>query len=101
MAQQNATIADAGFAPGPPVTLLCGITLPTIPKFSYGFALPSLGLPSPFPPIPLLPLGLNCPSNNPLNITQGLKSGGGRKPNLPPDPDQDFLKTTPGFSPGG
>jgi hypothetical protein len=88
---QDANIADAGFAPGPPVASLCGFAIPGIPKFSYGFNLPSFGLPSPFPPIPTLALSINCSLDNPLDVAKGIPSGGGRKPNLPPDQDKEFL----------
>jgi hypothetical protein len=78
---------SAGFAPGPPAAILCGYALPTL-RFKIGFKLPKF--PFSFPPkipLPFLSLGLNCDLNNPINISAGLKPGGGRASNGLPDPD--------------
>lgn len=69
----------------------CGFKLAlTIPGLS--FKLPTINFP---PQIDLfisfdLALGINCNLENPLNVTGGVKFGGGRKPNADPDPDDEY-----------
>lgn len=80
---------DAGFDAGPPAASLCGFAIPTIRfKFGFNFNLPGFSFP-PKLPIPYLSLGLNCDLNNPLDLSAGLKPGGGRTSNAPPSPDMN------------
>ena len=69
----------------PSADSLCAfaIPLPHLPKFK----LPSLLDLLPALPIPRLAISLNCSLSNPLNVTSGLKSGGGRETTRDPDPD--------------
>lgn len=80
--------ADLGFAPSAPVASLCGFTLPVL-RFVLGFRAPPFKFP-PDLPIPFPSLGLNCSLDNPLSVSSGVPAGGGRKPNVPRDPDHDF-----------
>lgn len=83
---------QAGFPPGPTVSDLCKFKIPFL-RFSFGFKLPFT-----FPPkipIPFLMLGINCSLNNPLNVAAGIKPGGGRVANTPPDPQLTETSSTP------
>jgi hypothetical protein len=76
---------NPGLAPSPPAASLCGFSLPKS-LFKFGFKLPALAFP-PAIPTPYLALGLNCSLSNPLDVSAGLRYGGGRTPNADPDPD--------------
>jgi hypothetical protein len=76
----------AGFDPGPAAESLCKFQLPFL-RFSFGFLIPPINFPPPLP-IPFLSLGLSCNVNNPLNLSAGLKPGGGRTANLAPLPPE-------------
>lgn len=89
-AEQDAASVDAGFALGPPVASLCGFAIPSL-RFKFGLkfpGLPGISFPPPLP-FPFLSLGIHCDSDNPLDVTAGVKYGGGRVSNAPPDPDQE------------
>jgi hypothetical protein len=79
---------DVGMAPSLPVAALCGFTLPVL-RFAFGLRIPSIAFP-PALPIVLPSLGLNCSLDNPIDVTSGVPAGGGRTPNVPRDPDDDF-----------
>jgi hypothetical protein len=66
---------------------LCEFSLkfPNI-KIPPEFTLPEIPFPPPLP-IPKLSFELSCDPNKPIDITAGLKFGGGRIPCVMPDPD--------------
>lgn len=76
-----------------PSLTFCGFKLAlTIPGLSFN--LPPIAFP---PRIDLLisfelALGINCLTENPLNVTGEVKFGGGRKPNVDPDPDDQYAE---------
>jgi hypothetical protein len=85
---QDAAGVDAGFSKGPPAAELCGFALPSL-NFHFGFRLPGLGFPPPLPS-PFLALGLSCDANNPIDISGGVKWGGGRVGQADPrDPEEE------------
>lgn len=77
----------AGLPDSPGALSLCGFTFPPPIFFQFGFQLPTINFPPPLPSI-FLALSINCSLTNPLNLSGGLKYGGGRDSNAPPDPDQ-------------
>lgn len=79
---------DAGFEPSAPVASLCGFTLPVL-RYALNFRARIPNFP-PTLPIPFPSLGLNCSLDNPIDVSTGVPVGGGRKPNVPKDPDHDF-----------
>jgi hypothetical protein len=83
-AEQAAVEADAGFAPSPTGSALCGFAIPPSFTFnvSFNFQLPSFD----FPPKFFFGLSLNCDLDNPIGASAGF--GGGRKSQQDPDPDQ-------------
>lgn len=86
---QDAASVDAGFAPGPPVATLCGFAFPSFKPFlKIGIPIGGISFP---PKIPTFSpsLGLNCDVNNPLDVTAGVKWGGGRVASFDRDPDVD------------
>ena len=88
-AAAQASALAAGFQPSPmPVASLCGFKLPVF-VFSLGFKQPTI-FPLPFPEF-ALSLGLNCSLENPIDVSAGVKFGGGRVSNADPDPDQQLL----------
>lgn len=93
VADQNASAASAGFSQSPiPAATLCGFALPKL-SFKLGFKLPALK----FPPAPSsfgVSLGLNCSTDNPINVSAGLPYGGGRVSTSDPDPDDAFDQAT-------
>ncbi len=76
--------ADAEFKAGPPVLDLCKFKLPSF-LFKIKFKLPPINFPPKLPSFSLS-LGLNCDLSNPLNVTAGVKFGGGRVSTGEPDP---------------
>ncbi len=84
-AQQQQIAADASFQAGPPVAQLCGFKLPSL-QFSFGFTLPPINFPPKLPSLQAA-IGLNCDTDNPLDISAGLDWGGGRVGTQDPDPD--------------
>jgi hypothetical protein len=86
-AVQAASSAGAAFAAGPTVDSLCGFALPSLSNLFKFPALPAIpNFPPPLP-IPRLSLGLNCSTDNPIDITAGIAYGGGRLPTSDPNPD--------------
>ena len=81
---------DLQFSLSPPVIALCGFALPTF-LFAFGVKLPKLPFPIP-PKLPTfsLSLGIDCMMHNPVNISKGVKWGGGRKSTSEPDPDSAY-----------
>jgi hypothetical protein len=78
--------------PPSPAASLCGFSL-GLPKFSFGFKLPSSSALS-FPPaipLPFVAFKLSCDPKKPVDVTAGLKLpfGGGRPNNMPADPDDN------------
>jgi hypothetical protein len=86
LAAQDQSAEAAGFKQDGSAVDLCGFKLPF---FIFKFpALPSLpGFP-PALPIPRISLGLNCSTDNPVDVTAGVAYGGGRVAKF--DPDQDL-----------
>ena len=82
--------ADAAldFPPSPTATP-CGFKL-GVPRFSFGFKLPTIKFP-PTLPFPFVALVLSCDPRNPVDVvaSANLPFGGGRTPNAEPDPDLD------------
>jgi hypothetical protein len=79
--------ASAGFEPGPVAASLCGFKLP-FGRFKFGFKIPGIDFP-PKLPFPYVAFGINCNLSNPIDMSVGLKYGGGRQPNHGVDPDLD------------
>lgn len=63
------------------------LKLPNI-KIPPSFKLPPLPFPPPLP-IPKLSFTLSCDLNKPIDISAGLKFGGGKIPCSIPDPDAE------------
>jgi hypothetical protein len=80
--------AGLDFPPSPKASL-CGFAL-GLPRFTFGFKLPSIKFPPPIP-LPFIAFKLSCDPKNPIDVTAGLALpfGGGRTPNNDPDPDLD------------
>jgi hypothetical protein len=77
-----------GFAaPTETASSLCAFKLPLIPNFLPSFSFPLSGLLPTLPPLPKLPLSINCAQNNPQDVSSGLPYGGGRTSNADPSPD--------------
>jgi hypothetical protein len=77
LADQTKVELDAGFQAGPPAASLCKFKLPLF-LFKLAIKLPPLNFPPPFPTFSFS-LGLSCDLSNPINVTAGVKFGGGRK----------------------
>jgi hypothetical protein len=92
LASQALATANAGFSASPPIAELCGFKIPFF-LFSLGFVLPPIPFPFPIPKF-RLSLGLNCSLTNPLNVSAGIDSGGGRVSNSDPDPDLQLDQQT-------
>lgn len=68
---------------------ICTFSLSLVlPKFFL--TIPSIPFPPPFFPFPYFKLVLSCDLNKPIDVSAGVKFGGGRIPCFDPDPDQDF-----------
>lgn len=85
-AEQDIVTGDAGFAPGPTSTSLCGFKFPPIFRFKFGFNLPAISLPLPISFT--FSIGINCNLDNPFDVSAGVKYGGGRVSSGPRDPDE-------------
>ena len=59
-----------------------------LPRFSFGFQLPSISFPPPIP-FPKFAFELSCSLDQPVNVSAGLEYGGGRQPAFDPDPDNE------------
>ena len=77
--------ASASFPPSPIKAVPCGFCL-ALPKFIFGFTLPTFNFPPKFP-IPFLGLKLSCDLSNPVSVSAGLGFGAGRKSNHGKDAD--------------
>lgn len=80
--------ADLAFPPSPKATA-CGFAL-GLPRFKFGFKLPSINFPPPIP-LPFIAFKLQCDLSKPVDVTAGLNNppGGGRPDNAPDDPDDN------------
>jgi len=92
-------VADSGFADSPSALSLCGFKIPDLAALLarlFKLKIPSFPFPPVLPPIPNLPIGINCAllGQNPMDVTGGLKNGGGRKGVRSPDPDDDYDQST-------
>lgn len=76
--------ATADFPPSPAATT-CGFSF-ALPKFTVKIFIPGFKFP-PKLPLPFLSLALSCDLANPINVSAGVKFGGGRVSNAPLDPD--------------
>jgi hypothetical protein len=83
--EQIGVETSASFEPGPTAFDICGFKFPPLPKFSFGFKLPSLKLP--IPPKFSISIGINCSLENPFDVSAGVEWGGGRQSSGPRDPD--------------
>jgi hypothetical protein len=77
----------AEFGPSPSGPLLCGFALPGfIIGFDINIRLPSLPAFT-FPPLLNFMIALNCDLADPISAT--VEFGGGRQPNMDPDPFEE------------
>lgn len=89
MAIINATgtpSVDAGFTKPEVEASLCNFKL-KLPKFSLSFVLPDITILLPKIPIPFFHFAISCDLSQPIDISAGLSSGGGRQANFVADPD--------------
>jgi hypothetical protein len=86
-AEQDAVTADAGFAPSPSGSSICGFGFPTF-SFNFSFHFPKFP-PFDFPPSFNFFLALNCDLSDPFEAKFAF--GGGRVPTGgDPDVDPEF-----------
>ncbi len=77
--------ASIDFPPSPGASV-CGFSI-GLPRFSFGFLLPTIPFP-PSIPLPFFGFRLTCDPSKPIDVTAGLNLpfGGGRTPNGDPSP---------------
>lgn len=85
-AEQSAVSADAGFAPSPTGSALCGFPFPISFNYNLGFRLP-FKIPA-FPPTFDYFLAFNCDLSNPVSANFGF--GGGRVSTQDKDADPEY-----------